>query len=175
MLQLLVVSATLAIGQANPTSSTSSAPAPLVYSAGSDRYLLMESLQGTWPGTLLDTDRLRISGWTDLSYTFSSDERTNLPMGFNFKANDLLLQQNWLRFERSVVTSGTTEPTFGFRSDWILPGSDYRFTLPRGIFNGQLSDSNGRPNLYGIDPVQFYAEAYFPTVARGMDVKVGRF
>ena len=175
MLQLLVVSATLAIGQANPTSSTSSAPAPLIYSAGSERYLLMESLQGTWPSTLLDTERLRISGWTDLSYTFSSDERTNLPMGFNFKANDFLLQQNWLRFERSVVTSGTTEPTFGFRSDWILPGSDYRFTLPRGIFNGQLSDSNGRPNLYGIDPVQFYGEAYFPTVARGMDVKVGRF
>jgi hypothetical protein len=31
------------------------------------------------------------------------------------------------------------------------------------------------PALYGVDPVQFYAEGYFPTIARGLDVKVGRF
>jgi hypothetical protein len=178
MLPYVLCSAALAIGQAStaPSPSTTATPAaaPLVYSAGSDRYLLMESLQGTWPASVLQSERMRISGWTDCSYTFSSDDRTNLPMGFNFKANDFLLQQNWLRVERSVVTSGTTEPTFGFRSDWILPGSDYRFTLPRGIFNGQLTDSNGRPNLIGIDPIQFYGEAYFPTIGRGMDVKVGR-
>jgi hypothetical protein len=175
MLPCLLCSAALALGQAGSDTTASLPPRPaLVYSAGAERYLLMESLQGTWPGSLLEGERLRISGWTDMSYTFSSDERTNLPMGFNFKANDFLLQQNWLRIERSLVTSGTTEPTFGFRSDWILPGSDYRFTLPRGIFNGQLTDSNGRPNLYGIDPIQFYGEAYFPTVGRGMDVKAGR-
>jgi Putative beta-barrel porin-2, OmpL-like. bbp2 len=85
-----------------------------------------------------------------------------------------LLQQNWLRLERPVVKTGTTEPTFGFRNDWILPGSDYRFTLPRGIFNGQLTGDNGQPNRYGIDPIQFYAEAYFPTVGAGLDVKFGR-
>jgi hypothetical protein len=96
-------------------------------------------------------------------------------MGFNYRANEFLLQQNWLRFERSVVTSGTTSPTFGFRTDWILPGSDYRFTLPRGILNEQLTENDGEPATYGIDPVQFYGEAYLPTVGRGLDVKVGRF
>jgi hypothetical protein len=96
-------------------------------------------------------------------------------MGFNYRANDYLLQQNWLRLERPVVTSGTTEPSFGFRSDTILPGSDYRFTTARGLFSGQLTANNGQPNLYGIDPIQFYGEAYFPTVARGLDIKVGRF
>jgi hypothetical protein len=110
-----------------------------------------------------------------VSFTGSSDAHENLPMGFNYKANQFLLQQNWLRVEQAVVTTGTTEPTFGFRSDTILPGSDYRFTLARGVFNEQLTAAHGQPNTYGIDPIQFYAEAYFPTVARGMDVKFGRF
>src|SRR5207248_10814763 len=118
--------------------------------------------------------RLQVSGWTETSYTASTDRHSNLPMGFNYVANDLLLQQNWVRFERPVVTSGTTEPTFGFRNDWILPGSDYLFTLPRGIFNEQLTANNGRPNRYGIDPIQFYVEAYFPTIAAGTDFKLGR-
>jgi hypothetical protein len=135
----------------------------------------MKELQGTLPGAVLDDNRLRLYGWTETSFTASSDAHEQLPMGFNYRANDFLLQQNWLRFERTVVTSGTTEPTFGFRSDTILPGSDYRFTLPRGIFNGQLTADNGQPARYGIDPIQFYGDAYFPTVARGLDVKVGRF
>ncbi len=95
--------------------------------------------------------------------------------GFNYLANQLALQQNWLRFERPVVMTGTTEPTFGFRCDTILPGVDYRFTLDRGLFDRQLTANNGQPNTYGIDPIQFYGEAYFPTVGRGLDVKVGRF
>jgi hypothetical protein len=143
------------------------APAP-------DRWLLMKSLQGSWLGTSLDTERVQVYGWTDMSFTSSSDRRLNLPMGFNFRANEFLLQQNWLRLDRAVVQSGTTEPTFGFRSDWILPGADYRFTLARGIFDGQLTADNGQPNLYGIDPIQFYAEAYFPTLGRGLDLKLGR-
>jgi len=81
----------------------------------------MKSLQGTWPGWLLDGNRMQVYGWTELSFTGSSDRVSNLPMGFNYLANNFLLQQNWLRIERSVVTSGTTEPTFGFRLDTILP------------------------------------------------------
>jgi hypothetical protein len=135
----------------------------------------MKLLQGTGPGALLDTERMQLTGWIDVSFTASSAADSNLPLGFNWRANQFLLQQNWVRFERTVVTGGTTEPTFGFRTDWILPGSDYRFTVARGLFSGQLTARNGQPNLYGIDPIQFYGEAYFPTVARGLDVKVGRF
>jgi hypothetical protein len=132
-------------------------------------------LQGTWPGAVLDGNRLQVYGWTEMSFTASSVDDSNLPIGFNYRSNQFMVQQNWLRFERTVVTSGTTEPTFGFRADWILPGIDYRFTLARGIFNDQLTAHIGQPQLYGIDPIQFYAEGYFPTIARGMDVKVGRF
>jgi hypothetical protein len=173
--------AMLALGQSEPATAPGSgavaraAPSPPAAVAPADRWLLMRALQGTWEGALLEENRMQVSGWIDTSFTASTDRTKQLPMGFNYRANDFLLQQNWVRFERTVVTSGTTEPTYGFRFDTILPGSDYRFTLARGVFDGQLSADKGGPNEYGIDPIQFYAEAFYPTVGRGMDVKVGRF
>jgi hypothetical protein len=135
----------------------------------------MKAVQGSLLGSLLDDNRTTISGWTQGSYTLSSVGSNNLPMSWNYRANEFLLEQNWVRLDRPVVTTGTTEPTFGFRGDVILPGSDYRFTVSRGLFDGQLTDRDGLPNFYGIDPVQFYAESYFPTVGRGLDLKLGRF
>jgi len=140
-----------------------------------DRWFLMRELQGSYLGDALDSNRVSISGWADGSFTASSDRRDNLPMGFNYRAERFLLQQNWLRIDLPVVQSDTTEPTFGLRSDTILPGSDYRFTIARGLFSGQLTADNGGPDLYGVDPVQFYGEAYVPTIGRGLDVKFGRW
>jgi hypothetical protein len=134
----------------------------------------MRALQGTWYGAALDDHRLSVSGWSDLSFTASSDRHNNVPLGWNFLANDFRLQQNWLRFERAVDPSATT-PTWGFRSDTILPGTDYRYTVARGLFSDQLTANRGGPHLYGFDPIQFYAEAYFPQIGRGLDVKFGRF
>jgi hypothetical protein len=62
----------------------------------------MKSLQGTFPGWALDSRRIQISGWTEVSFTASSAARDQLPMGFNYRANEFLLQQNWLRIERPV-------------------------------------------------------------------------
>lgn len=168
----LLLSAALSLAQSE--SAPPDAPPPPAAPAASDRWMLMKALQGTWPGSLLDGNRMSIWGWTDASLTASSDRHSNLPLGFNYRANEPLLQQNWIRFDRSVLKSGTTDPTFGFRSDWILPGSDYRFTLARGIFDEQLTAAGGQPIRHGIDPIQFYAEAYFPTIGRGLDIKVGR-
>lgn len=139
-----------------------------------DRWFLMRELDGTCPGCFLQENRIEISGWTEASLTVSSAHSSNLPMGFNYLANDFALQQNWLRIDRPVVTKDTTEASYGFRSDTILPGTDYRFTAARGLFSDQLTADNGQPNTYGFDPVQFYGEAYFPTIAKGLDVKVGR-
>jgi len=137
-------------------------------------WLLMKSLQGTEIGSTLVGSRINVYGWTDLSFTASTDRNSNSPLGFNYLANNFLLDQNWLRIDRPVDTD-SSEPSFGFRSDTILSGSDYRFTLARGLFSAQLTADQGGPNRYGIDPIQFYAEAYFPSVAQGMDVKIGHF
>jgi hypothetical protein len=165
MWQLLIAAV---IAQSEVAEPPLAAPPP-----PADRWLLMKELQGTYPGWLLDGNRIQVYGWTDGSFTASSDAHEQLPMGFNYKANQFLLQQNWLRVEMPVNQNATT-PTFGFRSDTILPSSDYRFTLARGIWDNQLTAAHGEPATYGIDPIQFYGEAFFPTVARGLDVKVGR-
>lgn len=169
MLQGVFLCAALVLGQSSsPSDDAKEAPAP-------EPWLLMKALQGTRAGAALEAQRLQISGWTDLSFTASSDRSSNLPLGFNHRANEFLLQQNWLRIERPVDTSSKTEPSWGFRADTILPGSDYRFTTARGLLSDQLTANKGQPNLYGIDPIQFYAEAYLPMIAQGMDIKVGRF
>jgi hypothetical protein len=133
----------------------------------------MEHLQGTYPGWLLDGNGLKLSGWVDSSLTAGSAGATNLPMGFNYRNDEPVLQQGWVRFERPVQTNATT-PTFGFRTDTFV-GTDYRFTVARGLFDDQLYANKGNPSNYGFDPVQFYGEAYLPQVGRGLDIKVGRF
>jgi hypothetical protein len=72
-----------------------------------------------------------------------------------------------------VVTTDT-EPSWGFLVD-IFYGSDYRFTVSRGLLDDQLTARHGLPAFYGVDPIQFYLEGYVPTIGRGLDVKVGRF
>src|SRR5438105_359352 len=52
-------------------------------------------------------------------------------------------------------------------------GAGAPFTQSRGIWDAQLTAAGGQPQRLGIDPIQFYGEAYFPTIGRGLDVKVG--
>lgn len=148
-------------------------PAPVV-GVTPDRWFVMKSLQGTWLGSELDGHRMYFYGWTEMSYTASTASVNNQPVVWNDRANQFLLQQEWFRLGRSVVTSGTTEPTFGFQID-ILTGSDYRFTLPRGLFYHQLSNSDPTTqNLYGVDPIQHYVSMYVPTLFQGTEFRFGR-
>ena len=161
-----------------PPPAPAAAAAPAV--TPPPRWFLMKDLQGTYPGTLLDGNNIAIYGWAEVSATASSAAITNEPMAWNDRANRVELQQFFARMERTVVTTGTTMPTWGFRTDFLI-GTDYRFTLPRGIWNGQLLNSkqdgtNGPvQNLYGVDPVEFYGEYYIPNVLAGLDIKVGRW
>ena len=104
--------------------------------------LFMEALNTTSLGPLFRASRLTVSGWLDMSFTASTAQHDNTPMLFNYRANELLLQQAWLRIDRSIDRTGT-EFSWGFRSDWLF-GSDYRYTLARGIFNSQLT-ADGKP------------------------------
>jgi Putative beta-barrel porin-2, OmpL-like. bbp2 len=151
-----------------PTAPAAPAPTP------PDRWLFMKAVQGTWAGSMLDDNRMGLWGWCAGSYNASSAAHNNQPVVWTDRANDPMLQQFWMRWERTVVTSGTSTPTWGFRSDWLI-GTDYRFTLPRELWESQLVNSAGNQNLYGVDPVQFYLEGYIPTFFQGLDIKAGRF
>jgi hypothetical protein len=121
----------------------------------------------------MDDERFSLSGWTEVSYTASTARESNFPVAFNDRANTFLLQQQWFRLDRALVTTGTTEPTYGYHAD-VLVGSDYRWTLMRGLLNSQLVNSTGAQNLYGVDPIQLYVNAYFPTLFRGTEIRIGR-
>src|SRR5229473_2187462 len=112
MLPCLLLSAALSLGQTPPSSPEKPARAAPPPAPGPDRWIFMKALQGTWPGALFDSERLQVTGWMESSFTASSVENNNLPMGFNYRANEFAVQQNWIRIDRAVVTSGTTEPTF---------------------------------------------------------------
>lgn len=162
-----------------PAAAEAAVSAAPTATAGPDRWSLMKTLQGSWPGSVMDSNRIAFSGWNTMSFTGSTDHVSNVPVVWNDRANKFLFQQNWFRLERFIVPTGTTNPTFGFRID-VNAGSDYRYTLPRGLLNGQLNNSDplgnlGRQNLYGVDPIQHYVEGYFPTVFQGLDIKAGRF
>jgi hypothetical protein len=145
--------------------AAAAAPAP--------RWLFMKELQGTWEGGVLDGNRMDIYGWTEGSYTYSGHHGV-WPMTAQSPTGDFLLNQNWLVFERTVVTSGTTEPTYGFHTAWILPGSDARYTPSRGLLDHQHGVFEFNHSSYPIDLFHAYGEAYFPTIGRGLDVKVGK-
>jgi hypothetical protein len=53
-----------------------------------------------------------------------------------------------------------------------LYGTDYRETANKGYFGSQLIDHDRE---YGFDPTLEYVEVYFPHVAQGMNLRVGRF
>ncbi len=137
-----------------------------------DRTPLMSALENTELGEAMAESGFNLNGWIEVAAPFSFNSRRDnlLPRGFDYRANTVNLQQNWVRLER------TTDPAagrvLGFRNDWIAPGIDYRFTLARGVFDEQLRDNNGSPSTYGFDPVQFYAE-YQPSP--GYVFKLGRF
>jgi hypothetical protein len=59
--------------------------------------------------------------------------------------------------------------------DSIVPGTDYRFTIAKGLFDSQLTANGGQPNRYGFDIPQFYSEVRIPQALDGLTVRVGRF
>ncbi|MGL6073878.1 MAG: outer membrane beta-barrel protein [Fimbriiglobus sp.] len=136
--------------------------------------LFMKAIDGTSLGTLLAGAKTTISGFVDLRYTATNGVNLNrLPPGMGFSFNPDLPQFNWITVDRAVDKE-SKEASFGYHMDLILYGSAYQFTQSRGLLNKQLTDRDGLPNRYGIDPVQAYGELYLPNVAKGMDIKVGR-
>lgn len=139
------------------------------------KYLLERSLAGTSLGELLTDRGITVYGWTAMSYNVSSASGSNLPRTLDDRANEFLLNQNYLHVEKTIDTS-KKEFQLGWVSETILPGSDYRYTVPRGLFNRQLTSNNGGPQLYGFDPYQFYVQAFLPGFGpQGTKVIVGRF
>ncbi len=132
-------------------------------------YPLTKALWSIAPS--LKTNDIRIYGWLNPSFSLSSAKNSNFPQGYSIVPNTPELQQAVLRFEKNPDTVQTDHIDWGFRLT-NLYGIDYRFSTAQGIFSNQLLQHN---NLYGYDPAEAYGEIYFPDIAQGMVLTVGRY
>ncbi|MBY0460075.1 MAG: outer membrane beta-barrel protein, partial [Gemmataceae bacterium] len=141
-------------------------------------YALTRLLSATRFGPWLEGGGVTVGGWLQGSYTASTASRNNLPVTMNDRANFWQLNQNFFRVAKEVDTS-KDEFQWGFRTDWILPGTDARYSIARGLWDGQLKPPGrlgANPNSYPIDLFQAYGEVFLPNLGpKGTAVKVGRF
>ena len=119
----------------------------------------------------LSKSRLKIYGWASIGGNLSTSHDSNAPTAYNLVPNSVVLDQLIVRVERQPNTVQTDHADWGFLVDNIV-GTDYRYTIAKGIFSNQLLRSN---HLYGYDPTQFYGMLYLPKIGQGTLLKVGRF
>jgi hypothetical protein len=137
---------------------------------------LMQALYGGDNGKAWENSRVKIYGWLNYGGNLSTSSQknglfANLPAAYSEIPNTIQLDQATLYFERVPDTVQKDHFDWGFRFT-NLYGLDYRFTTAKGYLSSQLLDKN---NTLGYDPVMFYADLYFPKVANGMNLRVGRY
>jgi hypothetical protein len=132
---------------------------------------LMEAIEKGPNGQAWKDSRVKIYGWADPSVTFGTSRKSNIPEVYNIVPNSLQLSQAILIFERQTDSNQTDHTDWGFKLT-NLYGMDYRYTTAKGWFSDQLLKHN---QLYGYDPLQLYLDIYFPNIAQGMILRVGRY
>ncbi len=132
---------------------------------------LEKFLKGSGPGDFLTRNRIRIYGWFDLGANISTSHHSNAPESYALASNYGQLDQAILRIERILDTVQRDHIDWGFRIS-NLYGTDYRYTAGKGYLDGQLLRHN---RLYGYDPVEMFAQIYFPHLAQGVVIKAGRY
>ncbi|MGA3188454.1 MAG: TonB-dependent receptor [Bryobacteraceae bacterium] len=146
-------------------------------------YPLTTALQNGPNGDWWKKWNIQIYGWANAGFNFSTSTQAvggkyaNSPMGYNQIPNSIQLDQLTLYIERTPDTVQTDHFDWGFRFT-NLYGLDYRFTTADGYFSQQLlhqKPDGTLGNQYGYDPVMFYIDLYFPHVAEGMILRLGRY
>ena len=138
-------------------------------------YMLQTAIDGD-PNKL---SRIKWYGWASIGANGSTNNRgnpgkgiaANAPSAYDVYPNTVVLDQLALYTERLADTTQTDHFDWGFRLT-NLYGQDYRYTTSHGILSQQLLVKNSQ---YGYDPVMFYVDLYFPKLAQGADLRLGRY
>jgi hypothetical protein len=115
--------------------------------------------------------RTKIYGWLDPSVNYSTSSTRNAPEGNYLYSNRFELNQAVLYVERLPDSVQRDHIDWGFHLT-ALYGTDYRYTTNKGYFSNQLLVHNYQ---YGFDPALEYVDIYFPHVAQGMNLRIGRY
>jgi hypothetical protein len=112
-----------------------------------------------------------VYGWVSPSGNLSTSRDRNSPETNDIYSNRVELQQFVVYVERLPDSVQRDHIDWGFHLTSFF-GTDYRSTTNKGYFSGQLLNDDRQ---YGFDPVLEYVDVYFPHVAQGMNLRVGRF
>ncbi len=123
--------------------------------------------------------------WMDQGFTGNydfPDNNFNLPVTFNDRANEYMMNQLYLSMGRKVLDCGD-QWGLGGRVD-LLYGTDYFFTTALGLEtradgsqrwnSGEGPRNGGTAALYGLAMPQLYGEVYVPVLS-GINFKLGHF
>lgn len=138
---------------------------------------LMQALYGGPNGEAWQDSRIKIYGWINAGFNVSSSNNTSLgkfanaPAAYYLIPNSIQLDQATLYIERLPDTVQADHFDWGFRLT-NLYGLDYRFTTAKGYLSNQLL---GKNNTYGYDPVMAYVDLYWGQVAKGLNIRIGRY
>jgi hypothetical protein len=127
-------------------------------------YPLMTAINGA-------KSRSKIYGWIEPGVNGSTSSHTNLPEVYDQYPNSIQLDQLLLYVERLPDTVQTRHFDWGYHFTAVY-GTDYRYFTALGYFSQQLLKFNRQ---YGADLPIEYIDLYFPHVAQGMNVRIGRF
>ncbi len=132
---------------------------------------LMKWLYDGPNGQAWKDSRIKIYGWGELGANASTSSQSLAPAGYPIHPGRVELDQLVFRIERLPDTAQNDHIDWGFNVT-SLYGLDYRYTIMKRIFSDQLLSKS---RTYGYDVPTFYGELYFPQVAQGMNVRIGRF
>lgn len=147
-----------------PNSDWSYGGSPTIGEADGNVYPLQTAINGA-------TGRTKIYGWIEPTANVTTSRDRNYPETNDIYSNRVELGQAVVYVERLPDSVQREHVDWGFHLTGFF-GTDYRSTTNKGYFSSQLLDHDRQ---YGFDPVLEYADVYFPHVAKGMNVRVGRF
>jgi len=116
--------------------------------------------------------RFKISGWIDSGITFNPaqpNDNQNLGRFFDDRANELVLNQAVINFERALSPQ-PGEFDWGFKFQFLF-GGDARYIHSLGLLDHAMASS-----IYQPDISEAYLSLHFPWFTKGgLDAKLGKF
>ena len=147
-----------------PSADWSYGGSPVIGEPDTNTYPVMTALNGA-------KSRTKLYGWFEPSVNGSTSRDSNSPELNDVYSNRLELAQFVIYVERLPDSVQRDHVDWGFHLTSLV-GSDYRFTTGKGYFSSQYIDHQ---NLYGFDPSLEYVDLYLPHVAKGLNLRLGRY
>ena len=141
---------------------------------------LMDALYCGAGGQKLKDSRFTIYGWVEpganistshTRFNYATGTGGNYPAAYSFEPNTAQVDQVALYFERTPDEIQRDHFDWGGRFT-ALYGTDYKYTFSNGILSNQYLNSERQ---YGFDPVMYYLDFWFPQIAQGENIRVGRY